>query len=200
MYLAGLGLDELRLVREIDAAAGHVHGQPRDAQLLLTLGVEVADLGDGEHLPEQTQVVDPPLVHGGRRQAQLGLGRPADLPLDLLDEVLDAGGHAERLLALERDEGRPVLLIREVDLDGAGGQEGTAHQAGEDDHVLPEEATAGCHASVRVLPFTPTISSGAAGPTFPGSGRSRRGRRGRRPRPGWPGPRYPRPRPRTPGG
>src|SRR5262249_21189287 len=58
-------------------------------------------------------------------------------------------------LALERDEGCPVLLIREVDLDGAGGQEGAAHQAGEDDDVLPEEATAGCHASVRGSPVHP---------------------------------------------
>src|SRR5262245_36521115 len=129
----------------------------------------MADLRDGEHLAKQAQVVDPPLVHGGRRQTQLRLGGPADLALDFLDEVLDAGGHAQRLLALERDQGRPVLLIGEVDLDGAGDEEGAAHQAGEDDDVLPEETAAGCQASDRVLPFTPTISSGAAGPTFPGS-------------------------------
>src|SRR5215470_7252626 len=126
----------------------------------------MADLGDGEHLAEQAQVVDAPLVHRRRRRAELGLGRPADLSLDLLDEVLDAGGHPERFFALESDERRPVLLVGKVDLDGAGREEGAAHQAGKDDHVLPEEATAGCHTS---LVLTPTISSGAAGPTFPGS-------------------------------
>src|SRR5262249_59926529 len=126
-------------------------------------GVEMADLGDGEHLAEQAQVVDAPLVHRRRRQAQLGLRRPADLPLDLLDEVLDAGGHPERLLALERDEGRPVLLVGEVDLDGAGHKKGAAHQAGEDDHVLPEEETARCHTS---LVLTPTFYPVSTAPTF----------------------------------
>jgi hypothetical protein len=98
--LAGLGLDELRGARVVDAAAGDIHGQPRDAQLLLALRVQVADLGDRQHLAQEPQIVDAALVHGGRRRAELWLGRPADLLLDLLDERVDARGNPDRLLAL----------------------------------------------------------------------------------------------------
>ena len=88
--LAGLGLDELRLAREIGLAAGDVHREARDAQLLPPLSVEMADFGDHQGLAQEAQVVDAALVHGGGRSAELRLGRPADLPLDLLDEPFDS--------------------------------------------------------------------------------------------------------------
>ena len=88
--LPGFGLEKLRLEREIGLAAGDVHREARDAELLAPLAVEMADLGDHQGLAQKAQVVDAALVHGGRRGAELRLGRPADLPLDLLDEPLDS--------------------------------------------------------------------------------------------------------------
>ena len=59
----------------------------------------------------------PALLEGGGGRDELGLGGPADLALDLLDEAVDPRRGAERLLPLEGDEGFLVLLVREVDLD-----------------------------------------------------------------------------------
>ena len=163
--LAGLGLEELRLVRVIGAAAGDVHRQARDAQLLLALRVQVADFRDRQHLAQEAKIVDAALVGNGRGRPELRLGGPADLLLDLLDVRLDARRDADRLLALQRDERLAVLVVGEVDLDGAGRQQGSTDQPGDDDDVLPEEMAPRCHDSR----FTPTISSAAAGPIFPGS-------------------------------
>src|SRR3990172_2810169 len=81
-------------------------------------------------------------VMGG---AELGLGGPADLPLDLLDESFDLGGGAARLLPLDRDERGLVLLVGEVDADRAGGEQRPADQTREDDRVLAEQAPARLH-------------------------------------------------------
>ena len=121
--LALLGIAEARVLGEIRPAAHHVHGEAGDAELLLPRRVDVADLGDRRHLAEEAEVVSAPLLHGRRGSHDGRLGRPADLALDFLDELLDAGGSAERLFALERHERLLVLLVGEVDLERAAGDE-----------------------------------------------------------------------------
>src|SRR5262249_25518904 len=62
-----------------------------------------------------------------------------DLALDLLHELLDAGGGGQRLLALEQREGGLVLLVGEVDLEGAADNQRPAHERDEERDVLPEQ-------------------------------------------------------------
>ena len=155
----GLGLEELGLARKIGLAADDLHRETGHALLLPAYAVEVAHLGDGQRLPLEPEVVDPPLRHAGRGSAEVGLDREPDLPLDLRDEGLDPRRHAERLLALERDERLPVLQVGEVDLETARRQQDTDHQPRKHDDVLAEEAAAGRHASVTAS----TASSGQDG-------------------------------------
>ena len=49
-HAVGHRLDEGRLLGEVGAAADHVHGQPRDLELLAALAVDLHQLGDGRHL------------------------------------------------------------------------------------------------------------------------------------------------------
>src|SRR5262249_45067913 len=90
----------------------------------------------------QSKVVDPPLLERGGAGNHLRVRRPAHLALDFADELLDASGRADRLLALERDQRLLALLIREVDLDRAAGQDRPAHQRDEQDEVLAREPPA----------------------------------------------------------
>ena len=103
------GLGEFRLGRIVDAAADHVHGEPRDAQLLVAGGVDLGELGDGRHLPQQSQRVEATLIKRGIRPRQLC--RPADLAVDLGDELLDFRSGALGLLALDADQRGLVLLV-----------------------------------------------------------------------------------------
>ena len=103
-----------RLVREIRLAAGHVHGETRDAQLFLAAAVDERDLGDGGRLAQQAIVIDPPLLEprGVRQQRQLR--GPADLGLDLLDELADHRGRRDGLLLLDLGECLFLALVGEV--------------------------------------------------------------------------------------
>ncbi len=143
-----LGLAKLRIARKIDLAAHDVHGQAGDPQLFLAGGVEIADLRDRQHLAEQPEKVEAPLVESGAGGDELGLGGPADLVLDLLDERLDLGRRPDGLLALDADQRGLVLLVREVQLDDPAGEQGAAHQHHDGDNVLPEQATARPHAVI----------------------------------------------------
>jgi hypothetical protein len=51
---------------------------------------------------------------------------PAELALDLLDELADLGCGSFRLLALNADQGRLVLPIIEQDVENAVGHKGDA--------------------------------------------------------------------------
>ena len=65
--LVRLGLDELRLLGKIGAAADDVQRRARHADLLPAGRIELGELGDGRHLPQQAQRVDPPLLQRARR-------------------------------------------------------------------------------------------------------------------------------------
>ncbi len=134
------GLGEFRLGRIVDAAADHVHGQPRDAQLLVAGGVDLGELGDGRHLPQQPQRVEAALIERGVRPRQLR--RPADLAVDLGDELLDFRRGALGLLALDADQRGLVLLIRKPDLESAVGQERENDHGDQQRHIFDEQAAA----------------------------------------------------------
>ena len=112
---------ELRVVGEVGAAGDHVHGQPRDPQTLFAAGIELRKLGNGRHLAQQPQRIEAALLDRPRRPRQLR--GPAELALDLLDELADLGGGGFRLFALDADKRRLVLLIVEEDIENAVGQE-----------------------------------------------------------------------------
>src|SRR5262245_34674515 len=68
--------------------------------------------------------------------------RPADLPFDLLDELLDPAGGGERLLALELDQSVLALTVREEDLERAARDERAADEDDEEENVLAKEPAA----------------------------------------------------------
>ena len=141
----GLGLDEPGVGREVGLAADRVHGQAGDAELLAACRVDVADLGDGRHLALEAEEVEAPLLERRPAGRALGLGHPAHLPLDLLDEALDLGGGGERLLALQGHQRGLVLLVREVQLGDPAREQLGGHEQDEEGGVLPEQATAAHH-------------------------------------------------------
>src|SRR5262249_18174247 len=78
--------------------------------------------GDGGHLTQQAQGVEAALLDRARRPRQLR--GPAELALDLLDELADLGGGGLRLLPLDADEGDLVLLLIEQNVHNAVGHPG----------------------------------------------------------------------------
>jgi hypothetical protein len=163
---AGAGLRKPGVGREVGIAAEHVHGEPRDAHLLPPGGIDVADLGDGGHLPLQAVEVEAPLLEwSGRHRTRLG--HPAHLALDLGDEALDPDRRGLRLLPLEGREHLLALLIREVDLDEAAGEQGDGDEEGEEDDVLPEQPPAPCHRPGEFRPGAKPLSKTGAGPARP---------------------------------
>ncbi len=134
--LAGDRLGEFRILGIVRLACHHVHGEPRDPQLLLAGGVELRQLGDGRNLPQQAKPVEPPLLDGAGRPRQLR--GPADLAFDLLDELADLAGRRFRLLALDADQGRPVFAVGEPDLEQTIAQQRHAYDGKEQRHVFAE--------------------------------------------------------------
>ena len=138
--LLGHRLGELRLLGEIGLARDHVHGEPRHLELLAAGGVELRQLGDRRHLAQQPQAVEAPLLERARRPWQLR--RPADLALDLLDELPDLGRRGFRLLALDADQRGLVLAVGEIDLEQAVGEQRHAHHGQEQRDIFAEQCSA----------------------------------------------------------
>ena len=131
---------ELGVLGEVGADADRVHGEPRHAQLFLAAGVELGQLGDRRHLAQQTQRIEAALLQRARRPRQLR--GPADLALDVLDELADLGGRGFRLLALDAGQRLLVLLIREPDFEQAVGQERDADDGDEQRDIFSEQPAA----------------------------------------------------------
>ena len=71
--------------------------------------------------------------------------RPAELALDLLDELADLGGGGFRLFALDADERRLVFLIIEQDVENAVGHQRYTDDSDEQRDVLGEQSAAGLY-------------------------------------------------------
>src|SRR5262245_34474872 len=132
---------EFGIAGEVGAAGDHVHGEPRYPQSLLAGGVELSELRYGWDLAQQPQGVEPALLDRARRPWQLR--GPTELALDLLDELADLRGGGFRLLALDADQRRLVLLIIEEDVERAVGEERDADHHHEQRDVFGEQASAG---------------------------------------------------------
>ena len=147
---------EFRVLGEIGLACDHVHGQARDAQLLAPGRVELRELGDRRHLPQQSQSIEPPLIDcaGGPGQ----LRGPPYLALDFLDELADLGRRGLGLLALDPDQGRLVLLKREYDLRQSVGEEGDANDGKKQSDVFAKQPPArpGCRCPAGRAPRAAT--------------------------------------------
>ena len=102
-------------------------------------------LGDGGHLAEEPQVVQAPLLRCRPLGKVGGTRRPRDLGDDPMKEFLDAGRRRFRLLALHADQRRLVLLVGEIDLRGAAGDQHPSDEADDDDDVLPEQPAPPAH-------------------------------------------------------
>src|SRR2546426_6200187 len=92
-----------------------------------------------------SDIIDAALVHLSGRRAEQGLGGPAHLALDLLDELLDLPGRREGFLPLEDQERRSVLLVREINLHDAAREQCATDQRDKKRDVLAEEPTSRCH-------------------------------------------------------
>jgi hypothetical protein len=107
--------------------------------LLQAICVEVAHLEDRWCLTQKPQEVVPTLVK--RNRIRLGRRRKG-AGLELLyfaDEALDSGSSSGSFLALERDESRLVLLVREEQLNQTADNECQANQAYKDKRVFTEQ-------------------------------------------------------------
>src|SRR5262249_26053629 len=104
-------------------------------------GVELSELGDGGHLTQQPQGIEAALFDRARRPRQLR--GPAELALDLLDELADLGGGSFRLFALGAGGGWFVFLIIEEDVENTVGQQGDADHRDEQRNVFGEQSSSG---------------------------------------------------------
>ncbi len=84
--------------------------------------------------------IEAPLLERRGRPRQLR--RPADLRLDLVDELADLGRRRFRLLALDADQRLFVFLIGEPDLERAVGEERDQHDGEHQRDVLEEQIDA----------------------------------------------------------
>src|SRR5262249_30641615 len=132
--LVGASLCKLRLLTEIGAARKRVHGKARNFNLLAPVRIEVAHLGDGRGLAQQAKKVETSLIEtAARREKARG---PADLPLDLLDELFDDSGGPLRLLALHGDECLTALAVGVVHFDGGIDDERSADKGNQQGRIL----------------------------------------------------------------
>ena len=129
------------ILGEVDVAADHVHGQPRDPQALFAAGIELRQLGNGGHLAQQPQGIEPALLDRSRRPRELC--RPTELALDLFDELADFRRGGLRLFALNTDERRFVLLIVEQHVEHAVTQQSDRDDRHEQRDIFGEQAPAG---------------------------------------------------------
>ena len=155
-HLLGERLGKAGIGRVIGAAADHIHRQTGHFELLVALAVELAELGDRRHLPLQSAEVEAALLD--RCRGPLRRRRPADLLLDLGDELLDALRRRLGLLALQLDRRVPGLDIGEPDIERPVDQQHQADEPDESGGVFRKEAP-----PRPCLPRARTVCRGAVG-------------------------------------
>jgi hypothetical protein len=96
--------------------------------------VELRQLGDGRHLAQEPHAVKTTVLELAGRPGQLR--GPADLCLDLPDELADLGSRRLGLFALNADQRRFVFLIGEPDLERAVGDQGDQHDRKEQNNIF----------------------------------------------------------------
>ena len=102
--------------------------------------VDLRKLGDGRHLTQEPQCVEPALIEGAVGPWQLR--GPAYLAFDLGDEFFDLIGGRYRLLFLDVDERRLVFLIGEPNFECPVGEKRQHDHRNEQNGVLDKQPTA----------------------------------------------------------
>ena len=136
----GQRFGEARLAGIIRLAADDVSRQPGDLELLFSRAVELDQLDDRRHLAQQAGIVA--AAQPERTHRPFGVGRPADVALDLLDELRDPLPRRVGLLLLDDDERRPVFPITEPEVERSVDQHYHADQADKHEYVFTEELAA----------------------------------------------------------
>ena len=131
-----------QILREVGHRIDAIHRKARDHEPLAPQAVEVGDLRHGRGLAQELQEVDPRLFHVLDRRRHVGQRRPAELAFDVAQELLDAHGGGERLLALQAHQGIARFLVREVQADRPARDQAAAHQQDDEGEVLLEQACA----------------------------------------------------------
>ena len=139
------GLPALRtakrgFLRAVLARTDAVHAQPRHSDLLVPGRVELRDIGDFRSLAQQLEEFD--AAHLDVACVELGQRSIGELALDLPDVLLDARRCRERLLVLQARQRRLVVLIGEIEADGAGGEQGAGDQRQDVEKILAKQPTA----------------------------------------------------------
>ena len=150
--------------------------------MLLAGAVDVDQLGDRWHLPQQSNEVETTLLAAARPGVDAGVGGPAELPFDAGDELLDRSRRGSRFLALNAEQRVLVLGGGEPDLDRAAHRQRCSDQGGQNDCILAQQAPARSRAPAVVgrAAFRHSITSSAR------SNRARAARgRALRPSSGW---------------
>ena len=145
--LAGDGFGEFRILGKVEPAVDHIHGKPRDPQPLLAGRIHLRQFGNGGHLAQQPQRVEPALLDraGGPWQ----LGGPAQLAFNFLDELTDFRGRRLGLLVLDADQGSLVLAVIEEDLKDTIRQQRDGDHRDEQRDIFRKQAAAGLGAGCR---------------------------------------------------
>src|SRR5215472_8798330 len=107
--LARLG--ETGVLRVVLPAADDVHRQAGDLELLLAGVVELNQLRDRRHLTQEPEIIKTPLLN--RTGRPLRGGCPAELALDLIDELLDPARRRPGLFLLNAKRRSLVFVITE---------------------------------------------------------------------------------------
>src|SRR5262249_62377167 len=135
-----MGLCEAGALRVILAAPDDVHRQARHPELLLAGIVELDQLGDRRHLAQQPEIIEAALFD--RTGRPLRRGRPAELALDLVDELLDPARRRPGLLLLNAKRRSLVFVIAEPEVQRGIDQQHEADQRDEESHIFAEEPPA----------------------------------------------------------
>ena len=135
------------LLGHILATADHFHSEPRYLQLLMSRRVYFGELGDRRHLPQQPQRIETTLLQCAGRPRQLR--SPADLALDLADELSDFAARGFGLLALNADQRSLLFLIGKVNVEHRVGDEYEAHYSDEQHDIFNEQSAAHHRSAAR---------------------------------------------------
>ena len=127
-------------LRIVFFAANDVYRQPRDFELLFAGIVELGQLGDGRHLAQQAHIIETALLEGAR--GPLRRRGPAELALDLVDELLDAARRRPGLLLLNAEQRHLVFVIGEPEIERAVDEQHEADQPDDQQHIFAEQPSA----------------------------------------------------------
>ena len=132
-----LCVGKARLGRVVGAARHDIGGEPRHLQHLLSRPVDLGHFADRRHFAQQPNEIVAPLLE--RQRVPSRRGRPAELLLDIADDMRDALGGFPSVLLLHSDRGVLGFTVGEPQVDRAVDDQNKAHQPDKGEHQLGRE-------------------------------------------------------------